>query len=139
MPLEEFVPVRRAKARQIGHMRQLPECGRLVERPLERRRTRHKAGYVMLWTPDHPRAGKGQYVFEHILVMERILGRYLLPTESVHHRNGVRDDNRPENLELWTRPQPTGIRVSDAIARAQEILARYAGASDTSNNAQDGS
>ena len=90
----------------------------------------------MLWTPDHPRAGKGQYVFEHILVMERILGRYLLPTESVHHRNGVRDDNRPENLELWTRPQPAGIRVSDAVAWAYEILARYAGYTDTSNNAQ---
>jgi HNH endonuclease len=100
-------------------------------------RTRHKAGYLMLWAPSHPRSGKGQYVFEHILVMERILGRYLLPTESVHHRNGVRDDNRPENLELWTRPQPTGIRVSDAIAWAQEILARYTGVSDTSNNAQD--
>jgi hypothetical protein len=100
-------------------------------------RTRHKAGYLMLWTPGHPRSGKGQYVFEHLLVMERILGRYLLPTESVHHRNGVRDDNRPENLELWTRPRPTGIRVSDAIAWAQEILARYAGVSDTSNNAQD--
>ncbi len=90
----------------------------------------------MLWAPDHPRAGKGQYVFEHIIVMERILRRYLLPAESVHHRNGVRDDNRPENLELWTRPRPTGIRVSDAVAWAQEILARYAGASDTSNNAQ---
>jgi len=68
--------------------------------------------------------------------MEEILGRYLLPTEWVHHGNGVRDGNRPENLELWTRPQPTGIRVGDAIAWAQEILARYAGVSDTSNNAQ---
>lgn len=39
--------------------------------------------------------------------------------------NGVRDDNRPENLELWTRPQPTGIRVSDAIAWARTIYDRY--------------
>ena len=91
----------------------------------------------MSWAPGHPRSGKGQYVFEHILVMEEILGRNLLPDESVHHRNGVRDDNRPENLELWTRPQPTGIRVTDAIAWAREILARYAGMTDTSNNAQD--
>ena len=73
-------------------------------------------------------------MFEHILVMERILGRYLLPQESVHHRNGVRDDNRPENLELWTRPQPTGIRVTDAIAWAREILARYADLPDTRND-----
>lgn len=68
--------------------------------------------------------------------MEEILGRYLLPGESVHHRNGVRDDNRPENLELWTRPQPTGIRVSDAVARAREILELYEGYCCTSNNAQ---
>ena len=99
-------------------------------------RTRHKAGYVMVWAPGHPRAGKGQYVFEHILVMEQVLGRHLLRQESVHHRNGVREDNRPQNLELWTRPQPTGIRVSDAIVWAREILTRYTGVPDTSSNAQ---
>jgi hypothetical protein len=100
-------------------------------------RTRHKAGYIMLRVPGHPRAGKGNYVFEHIIIMEQILGRHLRPAENVHHRNGVRDDNRPENLELWTRPQPTGIRVSDAASWAHEILALYAGVTDTSNNAQD--
>ena len=93
---------------------------------------------MMTWAPGHPRASKGNYVFEHILVMEQILGRHLLllPEESIHHLNGVRDDNRPENLELWTRPQPTGIRVSDAIAWAREIIARYEGNPVTSNSAQ---
>ena len=68
--------------------------------------------------------------------MERLLDRHMLPGESVHHRNGVKDDNRPENLELWTRPQPAGIRVTDAIVWAREIVARYSGYADTSNNAQ---
>jgi hypothetical protein len=84
-----------------------------------------KAGYVMLWVPNHPRARSNPYVFEHILVMEEILGRHLLPDENVHHRNGVKDDNRPENLELWIRPQPTGIRGCEAVEWAKEILARY--------------
>jgi len=88
--------------------------------------TIHKAGYVMIKTPGHPRARSNNgYVFEHILVMETLLGRYLVPEETVHHLNGVKDDNRPDNLELLTRPQPSGIRASDAVAWAREILARY--------------
>jgi hypothetical protein len=90
----------------------------------------------MAWAPGHPRAGRGNYVFEHILVMEQMLGRILLPDESVHHLTGVKDDNRLENLERWTRPQPTGIRAIDALTWAREIVARYEGEGVISNNAQ---
>ena len=66
-----------------------------------------------------------QYRMEHVLVMEEILGRSLIPGENVHHLNGVKSDNRPENLELWVTFQPSGQRPQDLVKWAHEILNRY--------------
>lgn len=62
----------------------------------------YNRGHVYVYAPDHPAATKrDKVVLEHRLVMEEKLGRYLEPGEVVHHINGVQDDNRPENLELF--------------------------------------
>lgn len=69
-------------------------------------------------------------IMEHRWVMQQHIGRKLLKTEFVHHKNGVRDDNRLSNLEIWNRTQPSGQRAKDKIAHAKEILALYGSKKD---------
>lgn len=76
-------------------------------------------GYI--WVKDPLNRNADGRIYEHRLVMELYLGRPLYNFENVHHKNGIRDDNRIENLELWCKPQPVGCRVEDLVNWVREI------------------
>lgn len=58
-------------------------------------------GRIYIYNPIHPYAKKDNYILQSRLIMEKILGRYLLPEEVIHHKNKKKDDDRPENLMLF--------------------------------------
>lgn len=120
------------------------QCGQLKQRhskicidcfreskqyPISQKKHLSKDGYIYVYYNKHPYCDKSGRVMEHRLVIEKQLGRYLLPFENVHHKNGLRDDNRIDNLELWVKTQPNGARVQDLVKWAKYILKRYGGVS----------
>lgn len=99
--------------RQLGRNNHMYKGGAFV--------TNHTGGgYIKELAPNHPHADASGYVLQHRLVMEQMIGRPLKSSERVHHKNGDRQDNRPENLELWvgverSKKDPHGVRLVDKV------------------------
>ena len=77
-------------------------------------RMKNKKGHVLVLRKGHPMADTRGYILEHRLVMAEHLGRILNPDEIVHHKNGIKDDNRIENLEIMTNGEHTKLHHTGA-------------------------
>jgi len=99
------------RVKQFGDAGPAERMALRTKRSLGPGRTVNAQGYVIVWQPE-----RRVYLMEHRLLMEQKLARPLLASESVHHVNGARDDNRIENLELWVTPQIKGQRAADLVA-----------------------
>lgn len=86
----------------------------------------NKDGYVILTGQrHHANSTKNGTIKEHRWMMSQTLDRPLMEKENVHHKNGIRNDNRLENLELWTSSQPAGQRIEDQMKWVWEMVDLY--------------
>lgn len=104
--------------------------GRYKKRHNPETRCLSQNGYWYIFRPGHPNAHKSSKrcrgrIFEHVFIMSEHLCRPIKKDESIHHKNGVRTDNRIENLELWKKGQPPGSRLEDKLKWAKELLEEY--------------
>lgn len=77
--------------------------------------------YILIYSPNHPYAGREGYMMEHRLVMEKKLGRFLKLGEYVHHINGDTHDNRPENLKLMNNRKEHSKIHFDAVKEVTRL------------------
>ncbi len=114
-------------------------CGCLIKKnkfykpyiPVPKNNSRKDSyGYVRLYKPNHnylnyESKSQSRWIGEHISAMSEYLQRPIQKGEQIHHKNGIRNDNRIENLELWSKSHPSGQRVKDVIDFCRWYLEKY--------------